>query len=446
MPPYQLVWRPDNGKRYVASLPWVCQMSHTGTIIWPHSVHPLPNVPRRHAARPVCIVPRQQDLDEVEQDFGQQVEKRITWPCIRLPMSGCWFGRTQPCFIRTRRCFPLHLHHAPHPETVWARWTGPKLHPFPPWTPSWIKIGVLHGRGLRRSSRLTRRPDPGPPLFCTMNRHSLCRPLYRHPASHSRNPLQTRWWPCSDLWCLHFNLKWKPFVVICRDRFRHWWRKPWRHTYHRYLDSLLLFFSCLFTLFVYCLSVAYTIDVPLINLPRLLDSCYCVFLSLAFIRLHQNHLLQSCPWPHHSWSHPPRWCLWTSPNRDLPGYNAHWFWFVHIDISVFIHLGRLQSFCIYVSSVLYCLICSVLVFGGLLSSSTSSFLRRPGRMWDVWRSRRLPKEGSHLPLHPASRPANGPDWTVPHCWLALWIRLGYAFYSCHSLSFFPHALLFIRSL
>ena len=30
--------------------------------------------------------------------------------------------------------------HAPHPGTVWARWTGPKLRPFPPWTPSWIKI------------------------------------------------------------------------------------------------------------------------------------------------------------------------------------------------------------------------------------------------------------------------------------------------------------------
>ena len=80
MPPYQLVRRPDNGKRYVASLPRVCQMSHARTFIWPYCVHPLPNVPRRHAARPVCIVPRQQDLDEVEQDVGQQVEKEQRGP------------------------------------------------------------------------------------------------------------------------------------------------------------------------------------------------------------------------------------------------------------------------------------------------------------------------------------------------------------------------------
>ena len=112
-----------------------------------------------------------------------------------------------------------------------------------------------------------------------------------------------------------------------------------------------------------------------------------------------------------------------------------------------IHLGRVQSFCIYVSSVLYCLVCSVLVFSGMLSS-TSSFLRRPGRMRDVWRSLlrwRLPNEGSHLPLHPTSRLTNGPDWMILHRWLALWIRLGNAIYTCHTLSFFRHILLFILS-
>ena len=48
-----------------------------------------------------------------------------------------------------------------------------------------------------------------------------------------------------------------------------------------------------------------------------------------------------------------------------------YFYFSYIVISVFIHLGRLQSFYIYVSSTLYCLIYSVLVFGGMLLSSTS---------------------------------------------------------------------------
>ena len=66
--------------------------------------------------------------------------KKNKWPCIRLPMSGCWFGRTRPCSTRTRRCFLLHLRHVPHPGTVWPRWTGPELSPFPLWTPSWIKI------------------------------------------------------------------------------------------------------------------------------------------------------------------------------------------------------------------------------------------------------------------------------------------------------------------
>ena len=81
MPPYQLVRRPDNGKRYVASLPRVWQMSHARTFIWPYCVHPLPNVPR------------QQDLDEVEQDVGQQVEKEQRGPvfacqCLDVDLGG----------------------------------------------------------------------------------------------------------------------------------------------------------------------------------------------------------------------------------------------------------------------------------------------------------------------------------------------------------------------
>ena len=83
---------------------------------------------------------------------------------------------------------------------------------------------------------------------------------------------------------------------------------------------------------------------------------YCTFLSPTFVRLLQSHLLQSCPWPHRSRDHPHRWCPLTSPNRDLPGYIAQWFWLVYmllilffLDHSVcFIHLDRL-SFCyIYV--------------------------------------------------------------------------------------------------
>ena len=83
---------------------------------------------------------------------------------------------------------------------------------------------------------------------------------------------------------------------------------------------------------------------------------YCTFLSPTFVRLLQSHLLQPCPWPHRSRDHPHRWCPLTSPNRDLPGYIAQWFWLVYIlmilfflDHSVcFIHLDRL-SFCyIYV--------------------------------------------------------------------------------------------------
>ena len=41
--------------------------------------HPLSDVPRGHAAWPVCIVSRQRNLDKVEQDVGQQVGKRTTW-------------------------------------------------------------------------------------------------------------------------------------------------------------------------------------------------------------------------------------------------------------------------------------------------------------------------------------------------------------------------------
>ena len=121
--------------------------------------------------------------------------------------------------------------------------------------------------------------------------------------------------------------------MICRDRFRHWWRKPWRHTYHRYLDRLLLFFLMYLyvvrVLSICCLCILYNLN-QTTTFSRLLLLC---FLSLAFVRLHRPHLLRSCRWPHHSWSNPPRWCLWTSPSRDLLGYNAHWFWFVHIEIS-----------------------------------------------------------------------------------------------------------------
>ena len=92
-----------------------------------------------------------------------------------------------------------------------------------------------------------------------------------------------------------------------------------------------------------------------------------------------------------------------------------------------------------------CVLCHILphmigsCYGGILLSPTPSFLRRPGRMRGVCQSLlcwRLPKEGSHLPLLPTSRLTNGLDWTILHHWLALWIHLGYAFYTCHSLSFF----------
>ena len=76
MPPYRLVWRPDDGTRNVASLPRLCQMPHTWTVVWPFRLYPLSDVPRGHAARPVCIVSRQQNLDEVEPHDGKQVEEK----------------------------------------------------------------------------------------------------------------------------------------------------------------------------------------------------------------------------------------------------------------------------------------------------------------------------------------------------------------------------------
>ena len=57
---------------------------------------------------------------------------------------------------------------------------------------------------------------------------------------------------------------------------------------------------------------------------------YCTFFSPTFVRLLRSHLLQSYPWPHRSQDHPHRWCPLTSPNRDLPGYIAQWFWLVYI--------------------------------------------------------------------------------------------------------------------
>ena len=114
----------------------------------------------------------------------------------------------------------------------------------------------------------------------------------------------------------------------------------------------------------HCSYIAYMLPLQLLysSYPStFIRSCYCTFLSPTSIRLLQNHLLQSCPWPHHPWDHHPRWCLWTSPNRDLPGYIAQWFWFVYMLIYLFfriycyicfIHLGRLQSFSLYVSSTL----------------------------------------------------------------------------------------------
>ena len=152
---------------------------------------------------------------------------------------------------------------------------------------------------------------------------------------------------------------------------------------------------------------------------------YCTFLSPTFVRLLQSHLLQSCPWPHHSRDHPHRWCPLTSPNRDLPGYIAQWFWLVYIlmilfflDHSVcFIHLDRL-SFCYiympYDLSVSYIQFIWVRWYFSVVPFST--FHRRPERMWTRLRSRWPPREGSHLPLHPPNLHPNDPDWTVPHLW------------------------------
>ena len=44
------------------------------------------------------------------------------------------------------------------------------------------------------------------------------------------------------------------------------------------------------------------------TISRLLKVVIVRFLSPTSVRLLQNHLLQSCPWPHHPWDHPHRWC------------------------------------------------------------------------------------------------------------------------------------------
>ena len=154
-------------------------------------------------------------------------------------------------------------------------------------------------------------------------------------------------------------------------------------------QTKIFLFMCLFIVHMLMLLICspykcYTLQCSPYNcytlqtIPHLLV-VYCTFLSPTFVRLLQSHLLQSCPWPHRSRDHPHRWCPLTSPNRDLPGYIAQWFW-------------------------------------------------RPERMWTRLRSRRPPREGSHLPLHPPNHHPNDPDWTVPHLWQDLWIRLGYAFF------------------
>ena len=355
-------------------------------------------------------------------------------------MSGCWFGRTRPYSTPTRRSFLLHLVHAQHPKTVCAQWAGPKPHPFPPWTPCWIKIGVPRGRGLRRSFRLTRRPGLGPPLFHTLDRHFLCRHLCRHPTTHSRNHLQTRWWQCSGHWCLPFSRNWKPCAVTCRVRCQLWWRKPWRHIYHRYLTSSRLNFSCIFSLFVCCLYAPPTIVILFIPFH-----VYSKLLLYLFV----SHLRQTTP-------EPPAPVLPMAPpplgpssplvplDEPQPGpsglHRPVVLVRVHVDISVFhillyLFLSTLDGYnpSTYMCHLLYIvsytqLLCSVVCYcTSHFPVVLPTFHRRPGRMWKMWRSRQLPREGSRLPLHPTSRPTNGPDWTVPHHWQALWIRLGYAF-------------------
>ena len=136
-------------------------------------------------------------------------------------------------------------------------------------------------------------------------------------------------------------------------------------------QSKIFLFMCLFIVHMLMLLICspykcYTLQCSPYNcytlqtIPRLLV-VYCTFLSPTFVRLLQSHLLQSCPWPHRSRDHPHRWCPLTSPNRDLPGYIAQWFWLVYIliilfflDHSVcFVHLDRLSSCYIYVPYTLF---------------------------------------------------------------------------------------------
>ena len=100
MHPCRLVCRPENGTRNVASLPRLCQMPHAWAFVWPFCLYSLSDVPRGQATWPVCIVSRQQNLDKVEQDVGQQVEKEQRGPppgsrshpaCATCMTYGRWY-------------------------------------------------------------------------------------------------------------------------------------------------------------------------------------------------------------------------------------------------------------------------------------------------------------------------------------------------------------------